>query len=149
MISKGTKIILLLMAVFLIVPTTLFADGGNPAPPAEYKYVPPPYMGNINVEYYAGECISGYSGCVYLSGTLKKVGKEGDQCTFANFLWEAGVQQGVFANHTAIDLQGRQLTIAEGCPGLYEIIAAHSLVYVDNDLFTVDLIVMEIVSVSP
>jgi len=149
MISKGTKTALLfslLMAVFLTIPATLFADGGNPAPPAQYKYVPPPYMGNVTVEWK--ENCDGYNGCVFFTGTLKRAGNDGDQWVLTNALWETGVQYPVFANHTAKDLQGRQIIgYYVSIPGLYEIIAAHSLFYnVDHTLFTVDVIVMEIVT---
>jgi hypothetical protein len=149
MISKSGKIVLLLMAVFLTIPATLLADGGNPAPPAQYKYNPPPYMGNVTVEWEQKCTVNGnsyYEGCVFFTGTLKRAGTEGDQCVLTYALWETGVQRAVFSNHTAKDLQGRQLIgYGLGCSGLYEIIAAHSLFYnYEYTLFTVDVIVMEI-----
>lgn len=143
-------IVIFSSCLLAFAPTVVLADGGNPAPPAEYKYNPPPYMGNVTVEWEQ-ECIVNkilYTGCVFFTGALKRAGNEDTQCVFTHALWEAGVQHTVFANHTAKDLQGRQIIgYSVGCPGLYEIIAAHSLFYnVDYKLFTVDVIVMEIVT---
>jgi len=141
-------IVIFVSCLLALAPSVIFADGGgNPLPPAgQYKYAPPPYKGNVTVEWVAS-CNGGYWGCALLTGTLTKAGNEDIQCVLQDAIFEVGVQPGVFASHTTKDLQGRQIVGAYvGCPGNYEIIAAHSLFYnVDYTLFTVDLIVMEIV----
>lgn len=152
--STVKRLFVVIFAAYLLVfsPSIILADGGaNPQPPAgNYKYAPPPYMGNVTVEY-ASSCTdqsgSSYNGCALITGTLKRAGKEGDQFVLCSVIFEVGVNPNSFSSHTAKDLQGRRiLGPSIGVPGNYEIIAAHSLFYnVDYTLFTVDLIVMEIV----
>ena len=141
-------LIIFVSCLLALAPSVVLADGGgNPQPPAgNYKYAPPPYKGNVTV-VYAQTCLNGYTGCALLTGTLMKAGNEGIQCVLEDAIFEVGVQPGVFASHTKKDLQGRQIFGPSiGCAGFYEIIAAHSLFYnIDYTLFTVDLIVMEIV----
>ena len=151
---KRFSIIIFIVCFLAYAPSIVLADGGgNPQPPAgNYQYAPPPYMGNVTVEY-AQTCTDqnniSYDGCALLSGTLKKAGKDDEQCVLSRAIFETGVQFSSFVSHTAKDLQGRQMANV-GCYGFYEIIAAHSLFYnIDYTLFTVDVIVMEIVPVPP
>jgi hypothetical protein len=150
--AKRFFIIVFTTCLLAISPSVVLADGGgNPSPPAgEYKYVPPPYVGNVSVEF-SETCLGSLNGCALLFGTLKRVGRDpADLIQFSGTLYESGVTLIAFQSHTAHDIQGRQIDGPALTPpraGIFEIIAAHSLYYSeDKNSFTVDLIVVEIMS---
>ena len=160
-ISKalGTCMLLgLVVATTLyLTPAIVFAEGGEPHNCEGYNaYDPPPYFGNVTVNYCefctANEdgfwsCSSGseFWGCAILSGRVVQAGGDSEVINLNGTLYEAAATTDDFLSHTQHDIRGRCIigpAMGRNDLGAYEIVGAHSLVYKSNTKFTVDIIVM-------
>lgn len=140
---------------FGFTPAMVLAEGGEPHNCEGFThYDPPPYFGNVTVDYCEycqaadgfWSCSgSGYWGCAILSGEVVKAGGDSDVINLDGTLYEAGATPNDFLSHTQHDIRGRCIigqSMGRDDLGAYEIIGAHSLVYKTQTRFTVDVIVM-------
>jgi len=148
---------ILMTMILALTPSIILAEGGGPEPPSgwEYKYAPPPYMGNVTLVFEPRYTTpKGTVGCAYMHPTaidnrLYQAGHPYDYIEFTRAEYECSVYDYQFQSHTPQDIQGRGIdsNYCFGCPpGVFTIIAAHNLVYSpDKNSFTVDVIVMRLV----